>query len=106
MTMLTSGYCSTDKEDHRLDTSLPVCPAFKEIGKRLGPFDLALIPIGAYAPRFQMSPIHNAPIDAVRMFKDLVSLCFETRSHGLMIERKEGYRNALGNLEDGVRPCR
>ena len=75
MTMLTSGYCSTDTEDHKLDTSLPVCPAFKEIGKRLGPFDLALIPIGAYAPRFQMSPIHNAPIDAVRMFKDLVSLC-------------------------------
>jgi hypothetical protein len=24
----------------------------------------------------------------------------------LMIERKEGYRNALGNLEDGVRPRR
>jgi hypothetical protein len=101
--MLTSGYCSTDKEDHRLDTSLPVCPAFKEIGKRLGPFDLALIPIGAYAPRFQMSPIHNAPIDAVRMFKDLVSL---PKCMMLMIERKEGYRNALGNLEDGVRPRR
>ncbi|XP_034522748.1 N-acyl-phosphatidylethanolamine-hydrolyzing phospholipase D isoform X3 [Ailuropoda melanoleuca] len=27
------------------------CPAFKEIGKRFGPFDLAAIPIGAYAPR-------------------------------------------------------
>lgn len=67
------GYCSTAHEDHRLDESLPVCPAFKEIGKRVGPFDLALIPIGAYAPRFQMSPIHNAPIDAVRMFRDIVS---------------------------------
>lgn len=28
------------------------CPAFEEIGKRFGPFDLAAIPIGAYEPRF------------------------------------------------------
>lgn len=27
---------------------LPRCPAFKEIGKLRGPFDLGLIPIGAY----------------------------------------------------------
>jgi N-acyl-phosphatidylethanolamine-hydrolysing phospholipase D len=27
---------------------LPVCPAFKEIGELRGPFDLGLIPIGAY----------------------------------------------------------
>ena len=75
------GYCSTEHEDHRLDTSLPVCPAFKEIGKRIGPFDLALIPIGAYAPRYQMSPMHNAPIDAVRMFRDVVSHRSRTIAH-------------------------
>lgn len=28
------------------------CPAFEEIGKRFGPFDLAAIPIGAYEPRY------------------------------------------------------
>lgn len=33
-----------------------------------------MIPIGAYAPRHLMSTNHNAPIDAVRMFKDVVSL--------------------------------
>ena len=27
------------------------CPAFKQIGHRYGPFDLAAIPIGAYEPR-------------------------------------------------------
>jgi len=28
------------------------CPAFEEIGKREGPFDFSMIPIGAYDPRF------------------------------------------------------
>lgn len=27
------------------------CPVFKDIGRHLGPFDCAAIPIGAYAPR-------------------------------------------------------
>lgn len=33
----------------------PHCPAFKEIGELRGPFDLGLIPIGAYDPRYIMS---------------------------------------------------
>lgn len=49
---------------------LPRCPGFKEIGERRGPFDLGLIPIGAYNPRFVMSPMHANPFDAVEMFKD------------------------------------
>ena len=39
---------------------------FAEIGKRFGPFDLALLPIGAYAPRELMKPIHMDPADAVQ----------------------------------------
>lgn len=66
------GYSAVYGETHTLDPSLPVCPAFAEIGRRLGPFSLGLIPIGAYAPRVLFSIVHNAPIDAVRMFKDLV----------------------------------
>lgn len=38
---------------------------FREIGNRLGPFDLALIPIGAYAPRYFMSGHHVDPAQAV-----------------------------------------
>lgn len=72
---LTSpGYSSVDSETHTIDPTRPVCPAFAEIGERLGPFSLGLIPIGAYAPRHLMSMVHNAPIDAVRMFQDTASL--------------------------------
>jgi L-ascorbate metabolism protein UlaG (beta-lactamase superfamily) len=40
---------------------------FKEIGARLGPFDLALIPIGAYEPRWFMQPVHCTPDEAVKI---------------------------------------
>ena len=46
-------------------------PHFKEIGKRLGPFDLAAIPIGAYEPRWFMSFAHLDPGESVRVHKDL-----------------------------------
>ncbi|KAF2208097.1 hypothetical protein CERZMDRAFT_114819 [Cercospora zeae-maydis SCOH1-5] len=49
---------------------LPHCPAFKEIGEHRGPFDLGLIPIGAYDPRWIMSPVHANPYDAVNIFVD------------------------------------
>ncbi|KAG0746829.1 hypothetical protein G6F57_002351 [Rhizopus arrhizus] len=55
-----------------LDT-LPFCPAFKEIGEKFNGFDLALIPIGAYSPRWFMSPIHCSPEDAVRVHEDVKS---------------------------------
>lgn len=49
---------------------LPVCPAFAHIGQLRGPFDLGLIPIGAYAPRWLFSPMHADPRDAVEIFRD------------------------------------
>ncbi|KAJ5579843.1 N-acyl-phosphatidylethanolamine-hydrolyzing phospholipase D [Penicillium hispanicum] len=59
----------TDDWDPELD-HLPVCPAFKEIGELRGPFDLGLIPIGAYRPRHVLSPVHSNPYDSVEIFKD------------------------------------
>ncbi|KAK5137457.1 hypothetical protein LTR08_008435 [Meristemomyces frigidus] len=49
---------------------LPHCPAFAEIGQLRGPFDLGLIPIGAYGPRALMSPMHASPYDSVNIFTD------------------------------------
>ncbi|KAF2644752.1 putative Zn-dependent hydrolase/oxidoreductase family protein [Massarina eburnea CBS 473.64] len=49
---------------------LPTCPAFAQIGKLRGPFDLGLIPIGAYEPRYIMSPMHANPKDSVSIFLD------------------------------------
>jgi L-ascorbate metabolism protein UlaG (beta-lactamase superfamily) len=61
----TSEWDYSDKYSH-----LPHCPAFKDIGDLRGPFDLGLIPIGAYDPRWIMSPMHANPYDSVNIFAD------------------------------------
>ena len=43
----------------------------RDIGERLGPFDLAFIPIGAYAPRWFMKTMHIDPAEAVQVRADL-----------------------------------
>jgi N-acyl-phosphatidylethanolamine-hydrolysing phospholipase D len=42
-----------------------------EIGRRLGPFALSMLPIGAYDPRWFMAPAHMNPEEAVRAWHDL-----------------------------------
>jgi len=48
-------------------------PIFKEIGERFGGFDLAMIPIGAYKPRWLMHPMHTNPEEAVKVHQDVAS---------------------------------
>lgn len=44
---------------------------FRDIGQRLGPFDMAFIPIGAYAPRWFMKIMHVNVPEAVQIRADL-----------------------------------
>jgi len=46
---------------------------FREIRRRLAPIDLALLPIGAYEPRWLMRVAHMNAEEAVRAHLDLAS---------------------------------
>lgn len=52
------------------DTALH--PEFGDIGAKLGPFDLVLLPIGAYEPRWFMRTVHMNPADAIEAYRAIV----------------------------------
>jgi L-ascorbate metabolism protein UlaG (beta-lactamase superfamily) len=59
---------SREEEDEQ-----PVCPTFKQVGDLLGPFDLALLPIGLCEPREWMSTVHANSWDSIRIHQDVRS---------------------------------
>jgi len=46
-------------------------PEFATIADRFGPFDLVLLPVGAYEPRWFMRRVHMNPEDALEAYKAL-----------------------------------
>ncbi|KAJ1562572.1 hypothetical protein HK405_010508 [Cladochytrium tenue] len=66
-----TGYRTVKKGED--EDAVPTCPAFREIGEKYGPFDLAAIPIGAYQPRHLLSTVHLSPRDAVDVHLDVRS---------------------------------
>lgn len=46
-------------------------PGFKEIGSKFPNIDVAILPIGAYEPRWFMKPIHMNPEDTFQAYRDL-----------------------------------
>jgi L-ascorbate metabolism protein UlaG (beta-lactamase superfamily) len=66
-------------------------PHFNAVRERLGRIDLALLPIGAYEPRWFMQDQHMNPEDSVRAHLDLESLlsvgthfgCFQLTDEGI-----------------------
>jgi N-acyl-phosphatidylethanolamine-hydrolysing phospholipase D len=48
-------------------------PDFGIVGAQCGPFDLVMLPIGAYEPRWIMRAVHVNPEEAVQSYLDLVA---------------------------------
>ena len=48
-------------------------PDFAKIGEAFGPFDVSLLPIGAYEPRWFMQRVHMNAGEAVQAFRDVSS---------------------------------
>ncbi len=46
-------------------------PIFKDLGRRYGPFDLGLVPIGAYKRASNLKSTHTTPEEAVRLGRDM-----------------------------------
>lgn len=53
------------------DTGYGTGNIFRTIGRRFGPVDLAILPIGAYDPRWFMAAQHCDPEDAIRIMIDV-----------------------------------
>ena len=54
------------------DTALH--PEFPDIASRSGPFDMAILPIGAYEPRWFMKAVHMSPEDAVAAYSGIAGV--------------------------------
>jgi L-ascorbate metabolism protein UlaG (beta-lactamase superfamily) len=84
-------------------------PQFKEIGQRCPSIDVALLPIGAYEPRWFMSPVHMNPDEAVRTHLDVRARVSIGMHFGTFQLTDEGIDEPLRALEraresEGVTP--
>ena len=71
---------------------------FAEIRKKFGPPDLALLPIGAYEPRWFMSAVHMGPEEAVRAHEILAAKASVAIHHGTFQLADDGIDTAERQL--------
>jgi L-ascorbate metabolism protein UlaG (beta-lactamase superfamily) len=76
---------------------------FAEIPKRLGSIDLALLPIGAYEPRWFMQTVHMNPAEAVQAHLDLGGPESIGMHFGTFQLTTEGIDEPLRALEEACR---
>ncbi len=76
---------------------------FREIGRRCGPVDLALIPIGAYKPRWFMAGAHMDPREAVLVHADVGSRRSVAMHWGTFQLTDEGREEPVTELAEAVR---
>ena len=78
-------------------------PFFRDIRQRLGPIDLALLPIGAYEPRWFMHVVHMNPAEAVQAHLDLEASESVGMHFGTFQLTTEGIDEPLRALEEACR---
>jgi L-ascorbate metabolism protein UlaG (beta-lactamase superfamily) len=74
-------------------------PQFAEIGARCPRIDVALLPIGAYEPRWFMLPMHMNPEEAVRVHLDVQARTSIAMHFGTFHLTDEGIDDPLRALE-------
>jgi N-acyl-phosphatidylethanolamine-hydrolysing phospholipase D len=96
-------WCSwviADAHDKRLffagDTGYT--PRLAEIGRRLGPFDVAAIPIGGYSAFTARHPNHVNPEEALQLFDDLGGRTFVPMHWGTFASNREPFREPPDRL--------
>ena len=78
-------------------------PFFRDVRQRLGPIDLALLPIGAYEPRWFMQAVHMNPAEAVQAHLDLEASESIGMHFGTFPMTAEGIDEPLRALEEACR---
>ena len=76
---------------------------FRDVRQRLGPIDLALLPIGAYEPRWFMQAVHMNPEDAVQAHLDLEASRSIGMHYGTFQMTTEGIDEPLRALDEARR---
>jgi L-ascorbate metabolism protein UlaG (beta-lactamase superfamily) len=76
---------------------------FTDVRERLGPIDLALLPIGAYEPRWFMQTVHMNPAEAVQAHVDLDASASIGMHFGTFQMTAEGIDAPLQALEEARR---
>ncbi len=74
-------------------------PFFREVRRRLGQIDLALLPIGAYEPRWFMRSVHMNPAEAVQAHLDLEAAASVAMHFGTFQLTTEGIDEPVRALE-------
>jgi L-ascorbate metabolism protein UlaG (beta-lactamase superfamily) len=72
---------------------------FRDIRERIGPIDVALLPVGAYEPRWFMQAVHMNPAEAVQAHLDLEASESIGMHFGTFQLTKEGIDEPLRALE-------
>ena len=75
-------------------------PFFAEVRNRLGAPRVALLPIGAYEPRWFMEPMHMNPADAVRAHQDVGAAVSIATHHGVFQMADDGFDAPVRGLTD------